>query len=296
MHTSVAEPRIKDEAARARYANLPTLPEVTFRILELSQDPDSTTSEMQKLISSDIAMSTRILKVVNSAFYGLSRQIGSIERAIVILGLNAVRNIAIAASMAKPFSLAARGDNIAFPPRQLWLHSTATATAARILAEQLKLGDSNEFFLAGLTHDIGIMAEMHTAHAQLLKCVQEIQIDSDGIPQLSLRAAEFKHFGRDHQDLGREVCEYWNFPERIARLAGNHHSPFEAPEALQREHCIIYAADRLAAAQPHGFRIDLPDVEIEADVMDSLRMTREQLHAVYQRVQDAITDVTQLFE
>ncbi len=296
MDSTIAEPRIRDEAARAKYANLPTLPEVTFRILELSQDPDSTTAEMRKLISSDVAMSTRILKVVNSAFYGLSRQIVSIERAIVILGINAVRNIAIAASMVKPFNMHARGDSIAFPPRQLWLHSTATATAARIFAEQLRFADANEFFLAGLTHDIGIMAEMHTAHPQLLRCVQQLQLDMDGIPQVDLRKLEIEQFGKDHKEIGFEVCEFWNFTQRISRLVGNHHAPLDAPEDFRREACLIYAADRTAASLPNGFRLDLPEMDIEPEILDTLRITREQHYAIHQQVANALHDVTQLLE
>ncbi len=84
-------------------SNIATLPEVTLKIIKLVEDPDSTAQDLNKIISNDPALGARVLKVVNSAFYGLPGQIGSINRAIVLLGLNAVKNIAIAASLAKLF-------------------------------------------------------------------------------------------------------------------------------------------------------------------------------------------------
>ena len=105
MASAIQELQNTAEPSRPKYGNLPALPEVTFKILSMAKDPGSTPAELQKLISFDIAMSTRILKVVNSVFYGMTRQISTIDRAIVVLGRNPVRNIAVAASMVKIFKL-----------------------------------------------------------------------------------------------------------------------------------------------------------------------------------------------
>src|SRR5690606_32325129 len=102
-------------------SHIATLPEITLKIVSLVEDPKSTAQDLHKVISNDPALCARILKVVNSAFYGLPGQIGSINRAIVLLGLNAVKNIAIAASLAKLF----RGGALTptFAARDLWAHS-----------------------------------------------------------------------------------------------------------------------------------------------------------------------------
>jgi len=114
-------------AAVKQLSHIATLPEVTLGIIELVENPNSSAQDLNELIGRDPALSARILKVVNSAFYGLPRQIGSINRAISMLGLNAVKNIAIAASLAKLFRGGALCDR--FDAKELWDHSIAVATA-----------------------------------------------------------------------------------------------------------------------------------------------------------------------
>src|SRR6187455_1266631 len=159
MSTAAAAQRDKVVAEAIReISHIATLPEITLKIVELVENPKSTAQDLHKVISNDPALCTRILKVVNSAFYGLPGQIGSINRAIVMLGLNAVKNIAIAASLAKLF----RGGDLTatFSARELWTHSVYTAAIAKMLADKMGLAIADEAFLSGLMHDIGIMVEM----------------------------------------------------------------------------------------------------------------------------------------
>src|SRR5207302_11021941 len=120
-----------------KVATIATLPEITAQIIKTGEDPNSTASQLHKIVSHDPALVTRILKVVNSAFYGLPGQIGSIERGIVLLGLNAVKNIAVAASLGQLF----RGAKLCegFTAKDLWTHCIAVAVTARELARQLKM-------------------------------------------------------------------------------------------------------------------------------------------------------------
>lgn len=284
----------EDELSRPKYGNLPALPEVTFRILSLAKDPDSTPAELQKLISSDIAMSTRILKVVNSVFYGLPRQIGTIDRAVVVLGRNAVRNIAVAASMVKIFNSGTRGDAGGLDTRRLWLHSTATAMAARLISEQVCKGDANELFLAGLTHDIGLMAEVYWAQHKLLMCVRDLELDQFGTPQRDLRDVEQKWFGVDHATLGREVCEYWNFPDVISSLVGLHHDPWSAPDEHRQMAGIIRLADLVAAGMPDGFRLDHTSLDIDAEILDELKVTPYQIAQFGEQLRTELHEVANI--
>ncbi len=278
---------------RAKFGHLPALPEVTFKILSMAKDPDSTTEDLQRLICSDIALSTRILKVVNSAFYGLSRQVSTIDRAVMILGRNAVRNIAVAASMVKIFTTGPRTDQ--FDARRLWMHSTATATAARILSSHLHLGDANEVFLAGLMHDIGIMAEMHWAPEKLMHCLLELSSNADDAPSSDLRTAETHWFGMDHQDLGKEVCEHWNFPSLTADIIGVHHNPLVLVSGNHRElACLVSVADHLAAGLPKGFRLDLPELEISDAVLEEIHLRRDDLNAITERLVCEMDEVARL--
>ena len=147
-----AEQQAVVDSALKGISHIATLPEITLRIIELVEDPSSTAQDLNNIISNDPALCSRILKVVNSAFYGLPRQIGSINRAIVLLGLNAVKNIAIAASLTKLF----RGGDLCphFSARKLWIHSIAVAAGSKLLCDELNLGLPDEAFLAGLARDI----------------------------------------------------------------------------------------------------------------------------------------------
>src|SRR6059058_5886677 len=143
MSTATAiDPQQLVQQAIKKITAIATLPEVTSKIIEIVEDPKSTAAELHKIVSHDPALVTRILKVVNSAFYGLPGQIGSIERGIVLLGLNAVKNIAVAASIGQLF----RGGTLCegFAARDLWTHSIAVAVIARDLAKQMKLPIADE--------------------------------------------------------------------------------------------------------------------------------------------------------
>src|ERR1700742_1707997 len=150
-----ADPQTLIATAIRKVSSIATLPEITTQIIQTVEDPRSSAAKLHKIVSHDPALITRILKVVNSSFYGLPGQIGSVERAIVLLGLNAVKNIAVAASLGSLF----RGVKLCegFTAKDLWSHCIAVAVTARELAKQMKLPIADEAFLAGLIHDIGIL-------------------------------------------------------------------------------------------------------------------------------------------
>src|SRR3954453_13398318 len=137
---------------------LAPLPEVTAKIVSTVEDPKSTAASLHKIVAHDPALATRILKVVNSAFYGLPGQIGSVERAIVLLGLNAIKNIAVAASLGQLFRGVKLCDN--FTAKDLWTHCIAAGAPARALARQMTLPIADEAFLAGLIHDTGLLVSL----------------------------------------------------------------------------------------------------------------------------------------
>src|SRR6185312_16283934 len=139
------DPKTKVMEVIKKVTTIATLPEVTAQIIKTVEDPKSSASQLHKIVAHDPALVTRVLKVVNSAFYGLPGQIGSIERAIVLLGLNGVKNIAVAASLGQLF----RGAKLCeqFTAKDLWKHCIAVAVAARDIAKQMKLPTSDEAFL-----------------------------------------------------------------------------------------------------------------------------------------------------
>lgn len=256
-------------------SHIATLPEITLKIVELVEDPRSTAQDLHKIISNDPALCSRILKVVNSSFYGLPGQIGSINRAIVMLGLNAVKNIAIAASLAKLF----RGGELTpnFSAKSLWMHSVATAASAKMLSDRMGFAASDEAFLCGLIHDIGIMVEMQFDRAKLIDVVQKVGPDDQGVPALNMCEVEEAVFNANHQHFGAALCAKWKFPAAFATVTGHHHDPLELPPDARMLPSIVYVADRLAAEVGGGFRLDLPSTEVGSDVRDWLKLTTQTL-------------------
>ncbi|MBL8962671.1 MAG: HDOD domain-containing protein [Phycisphaeraceae bacterium] len=278
MSTATEQRQQVVSAAIREISHIATLPEITLRIVELVEDPKSTAQDLHKVISKDPALCGRILKVVNSSFYGLPGQIASINRAIVMLGLNAVKNIAIAASLAKLF----RGGELTarFSAKDLWTHSTLTAAAAKITSDSLKMGISDEAFLAGLMHDIGLMVEMQYDRSKLIDIMEKMSVDASGAPTADLIALESECFGASHQDFGAGLCEKWKFPRSFAAVTGFHHRPLELPPDQRKLVCIVHIADRLAAETGQGFRLDLPSIEIDPAVRDELKITVDRLDEI----------------
>ncbi len=287
------QPLTKEQAVTSairEISHIATLPEITLKIIELVESPTSTAQDLHKVIANDPALCSRILKVVNSAFYGLPGQIGSINRAIVLLGMNAVKNIAIAASLAKLF----RGGSITpdFSAKDLWTHSIATATACKMIADTLKIGLSDEAFLAGLIHDIGVIVEIQYDRHKLIDVVSRVKPDGSGVPSADMLAAEADVFGATHQDFGQGLCEKWKFPKSFALVTGYHHRPMELASDMRTLVNIVCVGDHIAAGAKQGFRLDLRTDQPPADVLDDLRLSGEQVAAVTAKLPEQLETVS----
>jgi putative nucleotidyltransferase with HDIG domain len=291
MPSNVQTDQILKEAI-GEISHIATLPEITLKIIELVENPASTAQDLHKLISCDPALCSRVLKVVNSSFYGLPGQIASINRAIVMLGLNAVKNIAIAASLAKLF----RGGQITpyFAARDLWDHSIATAAATKLLADKLSFGLTDEAFLAGLIHDIGFMVEMQYDRNKMIDVLDRVRPSGDGVPSGDLMAAERQIFSVTHQEFGQALCDRWKFPKTLSSVTRHHHNPSEAPTEHRKLCALVYIADRIAAQHAGGFRLDLQKLEQNQTVNDIVGLTSDKLDKIIADLPAALDNVADL--
>lgn len=284
MSTETLQAREKAVANAIReISHIATLPEITLKIVSIVEDPSSTAQDLHKVISKDPALCTRILKVVNSAFYGLPGQIGSINRAIVLLGLNAVKNIAIAASLAKLF----KGGQLTptLSAKDLWLHAIAVGSATKLLAEQMKIGLSDEAFLAGLLHDIGLMVMMQWDRNKLIELIEKTTAAGPGANMMEI---EVQVFGATHPEFGASLSERWKFPKSFTTVIGWHHKPLELPFDQRTLPAMVFIADRLAAELSAGFKLDTPDLGIPAEVLETVRLTQGDIEAVRAKLPEAI--------
>lgn len=278
----IVEPAIRE------ISHIATLPEVTVKIMDLIDDPNATAQDLNQVIQNDPALGARILKVVNSAFYGVPGQVGSINRAIVLLGLNAIKNIAIAASLTKLF----RSGKIteSFSAKDLWLHSTATAAAARLLVNELSMGYLDEAFLAGLIHDLGLMVEIQSRRPKFIQCIETVLADENR----SLREVELEIFRATHEDFGRVLARTWKFPPTLINVIGGHHEPehYSGEEAVLPT--IVAVADTLAAKCGFGFSRGEDQLDPKPEWLDTLGLTQAALDRVMETLPAAYEEASAL--
>lgn len=273
------------KSAVKEISHIATLPEVTLRIIRLVEDPESTAQDLNNVISNDPALGARILKVVNSAFYGLPGQIGSINRAIVLLGLNAVKNIAVAASLAKLF----RGGQISsqFNARDLWKHSISVATITRLLADKAGLGLPDEAFLAGLIHDLGLMVEVQALRTKFVAVLDRIKAEDN---TMTFREAEEAVIGATHEQFGASLCQTWKFPKSFIYVTGYHHHPMDLDEEHRPLTGLVHVADIIAAKQELGFCATVEHEEINPQLMEQLNLTSEHIDQVIEELPEALEE------
>jgi putative nucleotidyltransferase with HDIG domain len=262
-----------DEAVK-KITAIATLPEVTSKIIATVEDPKASASALHKIVSHDPALVSRILKVVNSAFYGLPGQIGSIERAIVLLGLNAVKNIAVAASLGQMF----RGVKLTeeFTAKDLWTHCMAVAVTSRELAKQMKLPIADEAFLAGMIHDLGLLVSLQVSPEKLRAACEKAKGSETPFCEI-----EREVVGVDHQQLGAGLAEHWKFPRSCQLVAGHHHHPAALSDNNRLLVTLVYVADTICCQGNHGFNLtalrqklddgEAHGVELDMEIIDRTR-------------------------
>lgn len=278
------------ESSFQKIKNLATLPTVAQKIMVLVADVDSTTEDLRKVITNDPALSACILKVVNSSFYGQPQQIGSIDRAIVLLGLNAIKNIAIASSLNKVFKSSHIGSN--FDPSDLWAHSVAVASCAREISVISGFGVPEEVFLAGLIHDIGIMIEMQANHQEFVEIIEILSHEQSK----TFRQAEQQVLGATHELFGAYICRVWQFPPHFEHVTRYHHEPMQLSETDRTLPAIVHVADVLAAQMGEGYTRTVETDTIAPEILSSLKLTESDLETLIATLANSIRESQQLLD
>ncbi len=195
---------------------LPTLSTVASRLISITAEEDTTISDIASLISKDISLSAKILKVVNSSFYSFPQQIGTIQQASSILGTNAVRSLVLSFSFLKPDQQSKDGFDYA----TFWEKSLFEAVASRMLMTAVEAEDSEEGFVAGLLQNLGVLILARAFPAEY-KTVDQRVFEDD----VDRCIAEKMAIGADHTYIASEVVKNWGFPDSLIEPLRFHHEP-----------------------------------------------------------------------
>ncbi len=250
------------------------LPQIALRIISLVENEDSTAEELIEIISQDPAIAARLLKLVNSSYYGMSGKISTIKQAVMLLGIATVKNIAIAATLVKQI----RGGRITsdFDSVELLTHSITVATCAMMLAPQSAAISADEAFLGGIMHDIGILIEMQACGPDFVRVIQKLAADE----QLTFRMAEEELIGASHEAIGLAWCKAMKFPRSLQLAVGYHHRPLALDVEDRQLPAMIHIADVLAASLGLGYTRTVETKSVDPGLLDSLLLTETQLKTV----------------
>lgn len=275
-------------SAIADLGEIATLPEVTVKIIQIVENPKSTARDLHEVIRNDPALSSRLLKVVNSAFYGLPGQIASIDRAIVLLGLSAVKNISIAASMTHLFN--ASGNIEGFSGLEIWRHSIAVGVASRLLTSAQGRPAVEESFLAGLIHDLGLLVERQVFGKKMAEVIRRNADEGVNFCEL-----EREIIGADHQAFGLGLGHKWRFPMNLCTAIGYHHRPMDLAPVHRELATLIHVADTIACRSGIGFTATADKDDYDAEMLSALRLDQAAIDEVAAKLPEQVALTEAIF-
>ncbi|MCX8043520.1 MAG: HDOD domain-containing protein [Desulfobacterota bacterium] len=214
---------------------IPTLPVISTQILNLFRNENITIRQIQDLIERDPPLAAKILKIVNSSFYGLLNKVSTIEHAIIILGTNEVRSVALGFALQNHF----KTHSNHFEPARFWKHSIICSQIAKYLAKYFNVFDDGTYFLAGLIHDLGKLVIDQYFPEEFKAIVAHITEN-----RCSFSKAEKEVLGVTHYQIGAKLLRQWNFPEKVIMQIFYHHAPWH-DKNFTTESTILYLANVL---------------------------------------------------
>jgi putative nucleotidyltransferase with HDIG domain len=272
-----------DEQKRAEFKkvlreikNLPTLPGIVAKLGKMAENPDTTTEQMGRVISKDHILASKLLKLVNSAFYGFPQRISSLNSAIILLGFNVIKSLIISASI---FEVMEAQDV------ELWEHSLGCAVVCNVLARHLGVKDPEEISTAGLIHDIGKVA-----------IKMELPREYEMITALSLEKkisrleAEREILGLDHAEVGSWLAKSWNLPNKLIEPIACHHVPQLAKEEQQAS-AIVHFANILIRGLGYGHAGDIWVPPLNNKAWKLLALAPADIDPLLQEIEEKLWDV-----
>ncbi|MBF0223936.1 MAG: HDOD domain-containing protein [Desulfobacterales bacterium] len=245
---------MQDAFIRTIIANVdsfPVLPTVVTRVMQITANPDSSINDLMKVIEVDQSLTIAILKLANSAFFGLSREVKTLQQALSILGFSEIRNLTLTKAVFNSFKGLSGQDG--FNIKRFWEHAFLCGIAAKTIISYIK-EENNEFFVAGIVHDIGKLVIFKALPDDFAKII------GLSFPnRLNTFKAEKDILGITHDEIGMKLLKRWMFPENLIVSVGSHHNPLLKND-LSLFSFVIHVADLFAHMfdKDHGADYDDP--------------------------------------
>ena len=224
-------------------AAFPSMPRAGFKLRALLNKEDVELTEIEEILRHDPGLATNVLRLANSAFFGLSQKVGSLKQAVMLLGVKRFAQIAVSASMSKTMDNAVEGYDLS--PGELWLHSIAVSNTAEALAKNRKIAKTDDAFTPALVHDMGKLVLDKFVKEDLQKIES---ITSKAVP---LEVAEQMVLGTDHAEIGALILAKWSFPMDIVNAVRWHHNPENIKDSKMQSD-IVYLSNLMCQSNAGG--------------------------------------------
>jgi putative nucleotidyltransferase with HDIG domain len=256
------------EKVLSRVEDLPTLPRTMLKIMELVNDPTASAKDLAGVVRDDQVLTARLLRLVNSSFYGFPQRISTVTGAIVLLGFDAIRSLLLTTSVVEIFSSGSKANRLR--AERLWDHSLGCAVGAKTIGKEIGYDKVEELFVAGLLHDIGKIVEMTYLEPKYIEICSVVEKED-----VLIQAAEQMILGFTHAEVGKLLAEKWNLPAKFISVIACHHAPSMAGR-FAREAAVVHVADIFSRAIDIGSGGDskVPMLDREAWVIAGLGIDR----------------------
>ncbi len=264
---------------------LGSLPAIFYQINDAVEDPECSYSEIGAIISKDSALCARLLRIVNSSFFGFSSKVETITHAVTIVGMVQLRDLALATAIVNNFDGIPKN---AVNMKSFWYHSISVGLAGRVIGIYLKESNPERFYVLGLLHDLGRLLLYLTIPEDMSRV---LKLSAEGG---LLHEAESKALGWDHAEVGGALLRKWNLPAQMVEGVQYHHNPSSAPN-FPLEAAIIHVADIVTQTLELGSSGEryVPPMDFKA--WDALGLPASMLSSVVTQVSCQADDLAEIF-
>jgi len=262
-----------------------TIGSVVARIIAVINDPDATAKELVEIILTDPPLAANVLRLVNSAYCAPKNKIADIQQAVIFIGFEALKELALNQKVCEIFTRGVRING--YSRERLWKHSVAVALFGKMIYRREFAQRGENAYAVGLLHDLGIIIEDQFCNANLIQA-----LETAWARNIALMEAEQKTAGYDHASIGKALAENWNLPEEIALGIGYHHNPASAPDNAARFTRVLHIANYCCQKNDIGY-CDAPqqDEGLFTQCVQALNIEPHALDLIMQEVQQKITEM-----
>ena len=273
---------------RNKNTQIPTLPVIVEKILSIARQDNTSAKDLAEFISRDPAIANKVLRLSNSAYYGMMKEIDTIPRAITIIGFNEVVSLTIGMSVVSAFSGKDSGNK--FNMKGLWIHSLACGFSARTTASKLGIKQAEQIFISGLLHDMGkIVFALYFPD----EYVEALEYSKEN--ELYLYKSEKQTLGVDHAILSGLLMERWNFPDSILLPSRYHHAVDQCPPKYLKLALIIALSDYISQKAEFGenWAAKMPGI---LKILDRLGLTKAYVEEAVEDMKSQKDEIEAFFE